>query len=75
MALRGYRALSLTGYARMDFRLSQAGRLFLLEANANPCLTAKEDFATSAAHAGDDYASLLERIIRLGKAYQAELLS
>ena len=75
MALRGYRALSLTGYARMDFRLSQSGRLFLLEANANPCLTASEDFATSAAHAGDDYASLLERIIRLGKAYQAELRS
>jgi D-alanine-D-alanine ligase len=70
VALRGYRALSLTGYARMDFRLAIDGKLYLLEANANPCLTACEDFAASAAMAGDDYATLLERIIRLGKSYR-----
>lgn len=70
-ALRGYRALSLSGYARMDFRLSASGDIYLLEANANPCLTAHEDFARSAAAAGDDYAALLERIIRLGRNYRA----
>ena len=70
LAVRGYRALSLTGYARMDFRLSARGEVFLLEANANPCLAAQEDFARSAAHAGDDFACLLERIIRLGKSYR-----
>ena len=69
MALRGYRALSLTGYARMDFRLSNQGQLYLLEANANPCLAAQEDFARSAAVGGDSYPRLLERIISLGKSY------
>ncbi len=71
MALRGYRALSLSGYARMDFRVSEQGKVYLLEANANPCLTATEDFARSAAHAGDDYAALLERIVRLGLNYRS----
>jgi D-alanine-D-alanine ligase len=71
MALRGYRDLSLTGYARMDFRLTAEGEVYLLEANANPCLTGYEDFARAAQAAGDDYASLLERIIRLGKNYRA----
>ncbi len=74
MALRGYRALSLTGYARMDFRLSDKGQLYLLEANANPCLAADEDFAQSAALAGDDYGCLLERIISLGKSYRTQSL-
>ncbi|MGD9841410.1 MAG: D-alanine--D-alanine ligase [Steroidobacteraceae bacterium] len=70
MALSGYRALSLTGYARMDFRLSAEGKLFLLEANANPCLTSFDDFAKSAAAAGEDYAALLDHIIQLGKRYR-----
>ena len=69
MAVRGYRALSLSGYARMDFRLSNQGQLYLLEANANPCLAAEEDFAQSAAVGGDHYARLLERILSLGKNY------
>jgi D-alanine-D-alanine ligase len=72
MAVRGYRALSLTGYARMDFRMSTDGCLYLLEANANPCLSAEDDFAQSAAVGGDDYAHLLERIMRLGKSYHSQ---
>ncbi len=31
-----YRALYMSGFARMDFRLRSDGRVFLLEANANP---------------------------------------
>lgn len=65
------RALSLTGYARIDLRLSADGSVYVLEANANPCLAAYEDFAQSAAAGGDDYAALLERIVRLGKSYRA----
>jgi D-alanine-D-alanine ligase len=68
---RVYRALSLTGYARIDLRMDAAGNVYVLEANANPCLAADEDFARSAAAAGDDYAALLERIVRLGKSYRA----
>jgi len=42
----------------------------VLEANANPCLTSYDDFARAAAVAGDDYADLLERIVRLGRRYR-----
>ncbi len=66
-----YRALSLTGYARLDFRLGADNQLYVLEANANPCLSADEDFAASAAHAGDDYATLLDKIVKLGLGYKA----
>jgi D-alanine-D-alanine ligase len=71
LAKRVYRALSLTGYARIDLRMDATGAVYVLEANANPCLTAHEDFARAAAAAGDDYAVLLERIVKLGKRYRA----
>ena len=72
MARRIYRALHLSGYARMDLRMRDDGSLFFLEANANPNLEALEDFSQAAAHAGIGYPQLLQRIIRLGMSYQAE---
>jgi D-alanine-D-alanine ligase len=72
MARRIYRALGLSGYARMDFRVRPDGRVFVLEANANPCLASPEDFAQSAAAVGLDYAALLMRLVKLGLAYRAE---
>jgi D-alanine-D-alanine ligase len=68
---RIYRALHLTGYARMDFRLRADGAVFVLEANANPNLAAEEDFARSARASGIDYDELLARILSLGLGYQA----
>jgi D-alanine-D-alanine ligase len=41
------RALHLSGYARMDFRLRADGRLYLLEANCNPNLGKDENFAAA----------------------------
>jgi D-alanine-D-alanine ligase len=69
---RIYRALHLSGYARIDFRLREDGSLFMLEANANPNLAGEEDFAESARAAGMDYSALLERIMSLGRGYRAE---
>ena len=71
LSKRIYRALSLSGYARMDFRMRADGAVFVLEANANPNLSHDEDFAESARVAGMDYAGLLEQLIRLGSNYQA----
>ncbi len=71
-ARRMFRALHMSGYARMDFRLRADGTAFALEANANPNLAAEEDFADAALDEGMDYAALLERIIALGCAYRAE---
>jgi D-alanine-D-alanine ligase len=68
---RVFRALNMSGYARMDLRLRPDGRVSVLEANANPNLEYGEDFAESAELAGVKYESLLQRIINLGLQYQA----
>ncbi len=63
---RIYRILELTGYARIDFRLDDAGRAWFLEANPNPDIAREEEFAQAAAFHGIPYPKLLERIVRLG---------
>jgi D-alanine-D-alanine ligase len=66
LAKRTYRALELSGYARIDFRLDASGVAYVIEANPNPQLAEQEDFAQSAKKAGMKYADLLERIMSLG---------
>jgi D-alanine-D-alanine ligase len=70
LSKRIYRLLYLTGYARLDYRLTESGRIFLIEANANPQIARKEDFADSAEHTGVKYEALLQKIITLGMSYE-----
>ncbi len=70
LSKRVYQALFLTGYARLDFRMSEAGEFYLLEANPNPCLAYGEDFAEAVETAGTDYETLLDLILRQGLAYK-----
>jgi D-alanine-D-alanine ligase len=72
MAKRIFRALHMSGYARMDLRLRDDGQIYLLEAKANPDLTYGEDFAESAAATGVSYADLVRRIVSIGLAYRPE---
>jgi D-alanine-D-alanine ligase len=72
LSRRIYRALRLSGYARMDFRVRPDGTVFALEANANPNISRDEDFAQSALAAGCDYEELLNRILSLGLSYPVE---
>jgi D-alanine-D-alanine ligase len=67
---RVYRNLELSGYARIDLRLCENGRVFVMEANPNPQLAYGEDFAESAEIAGLDYGPLLERIMALGVRWE-----
>ena len=69
---RAYRALELSGYARIDLRLDEAGNVWLLEANPNPQIAKGEDFAASAERVGIGYDSLLQRILNLGHRWQPE---
>jgi D-alanine-D-alanine ligase len=68
---RTYRILGLTGYARMDLRMTAEGAVYLIEANPNPQLGYGEDLAESAEAAGLSYEALLTRILGLGLRYQA----
>lgn len=65
-----YRALGLSGYARMDLRLGDDGHVYLIEPNANPDLASDEDFALSAEAAGISYNELIARIVGLGLAWR-----
>ena len=67
---RVYRVLLLSGYARIDLRLAEAGRVCVIEANPNPQLAQDEDFAASARRAGIEYGALLQRIVSLGRRFE-----
>lgn len=65
-----YRALSLSGYARIDLRLDADGKVWVIEANANPDLARDEDFAESAKAGGVPYPMLVQKILNLGLAWR-----
>ena len=70
LAKRAFRLLNLSGYARLDLRLDDEGRVFVIEINATPDITYDEDFAASADAAGMSYPQLLQRILMLGLRYE-----
>ena len=61
-----YRVLHMSGYGRIDLRLDEQDRLYVLEANPNPQIAQYEDYALSALHAGIEYPDLIQRILALG---------
>src|SRR5262245_10996259 len=69
---RAFRALELSGYARIDLRLDAEGRVWVLEANPNPQVARGEDFAASAEKVGITYEQLMQRILNLGMRWQPE---
>lgn len=63
LALRCFEVFSLAGYARVDFRVDGSGRPYILEVNANPCLSADAGFMAAAAQAGLDAQAVVARIV------------
>jgi D-alanine-D-alanine ligase len=62
-ALRAYRAVACRAHARVDVRIDDAGRPFVLEVNTLPGMTGTSLLPKIAAHRGMDYATLVERIL------------
>jgi len=67
---RIFRALELSGFARVDFRMDEQGQVWVLEANPNPDLCLGEYFAESAEVNGYGYCALVQRILNLGLRYK-----
>jgi D-alanine-D-alanine ligase len=59
-----YKALELSGYARIDIRVSEDGTPYVLEANPNPNIAKCDEFALSAAAAGIEYPELIMKLIK-----------
>ena len=70
LAKRVYRALGLSGYARIDVRMDAAGGVYVLEANPNPQIAHDEDFSDSAEKDGYPYTDLLQELLNIGLRWQ-----
>ncbi|MDR3473650.1 MAG: hypothetical protein P4M09_18485 [Devosia sp.] len=68
LALDGWRLFDLRGYARVDFRVDQWGRPYILEVNANPCLAADAGFCAAARQAGMTQTDVVARLIEAALA-------
>ncbi len=66
VARRICQRLGTDGCVRIDFRLSEDGELYFLEANPNPDIADKDEFAGAAKAAGISYEELLQKIVSLG---------
>ena len=68
-----FSTLDLSGYARMDFRITREGQAYLVDVNANPSLSETEDFADSARAEGYSYFEVIQNVVRLGLEYQPQV--
>lgn len=60
---RCWRLFSLRGYARIDFRIDENNRPWVLEINANPCLTQDSGFVAALHRSGLTINKFVERTI------------
>ena len=58
-------AFGLCGYARVDFRMNRNGKLFALEVNPNPDISAGAGLSRAARAAGLSHEALINEILRL----------
>jgi D-alanine-D-alanine ligase len=58
-----WRVFGLKGYARVDIRMDAAGTPWVLEINANPCLSPDAGFVAAAVEAGLSYNQLIESVV------------
>jgi D-alanine-D-alanine ligase len=63
LSLQCWRLFGLNGYARVDFRVDAGGRPWILEINANPCLSPDAGFTAALATTGVPFADATARIL------------
>jgi D-alanine-D-alanine ligase len=66
MAVAAYKAVDCSGLARVDFFLTEDGRLLINEVNTMPGFTPVSMFPLLWKHTGLSYPDLIKRLIRLG---------
>jgi D-alanine-D-alanine ligase len=64
-AVAAYRAVKLRDYGRIDMRLTPDGEVYVIEANPNPWLSSKHEFAMAAKKSGRSYTELIKSILEL----------
>ena len=64
-ALAAYRAVKLRDYGRIDMRLTAEGEVYVIEANPNPWLSSKHEFAMAGKKSGRSYTQLIGEIVAM----------
>jgi D-alanine-D-alanine ligase len=72
LALAAFRALELSGMARVDFFWSEAGEVLVNEVNTIPGFTATSYYARLFAASGVAYPEVLRRLVELGLERHAQ---
>jgi D-alanine-D-alanine ligase and related ATP-grasp enzymes len=68
LALKCWHLFGLAGYARVDVRVDERGQPWVLEINANPCLSPDAGFAAAAAGLGLNLTAVVRRIVSACRA-------
>lgn len=63
LSKRCWSLFQLRGYARVDFRVDEAGQPWVLEVNTNPCISKQAGFLAAAAQAGLKQSDVVDRIL------------
>jgi len=63
ICLKCWHAFGLKGYARVDFRIANDGTPYVLEINANPCISPDSGFIAAIKRTGISLEELFKRII------------
>ena len=64
LALACWHSFGLRGYARVDFRVDSLGNPFILEVNANPCISPDAGFSAALEQAGLSHGQGVECILK-----------
>jgi D-alanine-D-alanine ligase len=64
-ALAAFRLVVKRGYARVDMRMDEAGKLYVIEVNPNPDISPGAGAALQSAAAGMGYAEFIGELVKL----------
>jgi D-alanine-D-alanine ligase len=63
ISLQCWKIFDMNGYIRVDFRVDDQDRPWVLEVNANPCLSPDAGFVAACKQGGVNYTEMVKRII------------
>lgn len=66
--LTAFRALKLRDYGRLDLRVTEEGKIYVIEANPNPWLDPTAEFAMAAKESGRSYTEMIGGIVESAMA-------
>lgn len=64
IAMESFRTFMLRDYGRVDIRVDERGCIYVLEVNANPCLSPDAGFAAAAGQENINYTELVNTLVK-----------